>query len=81
MVAPQQYNQAPLKEQIHLGCQAPVNPPAMTNGSIRLSFHCMAQSITTHSQAITTEFQAMKLKKIGRLDPVCTKMLLQWLLT
>ena len=33
---PSQHNQAPPQEKFPIGCQAPINPPIMLDGEIRL---------------------------------------------
>ena len=52
--APPQGNQAPSQEQVPVGGQALINPPAMMDGEIRSTFLSLAQAITTQSQALTT---------------------------
>ncbi|TMW97867.1 hypothetical protein EJD97_004878 [Solanum chilense] len=52
-------NQVPPLEEVPNDDQAPVSPPLLTDGDIRVAFLEMAQAITTQAQALTTQDQAM----------------------
>lgn len=56
---PPQNNQAPPQEQAPQGDQALVNPPAMSDGEIRLNFINLDKSMSTQDQDIATQVQAM----------------------
>lgn len=56
---PPQDNQAPPQEQASQGDQALVNPPAMSDGEIRLNFINLDKSMSTQDQDIDTQVQAM----------------------
>ena len=67
--APPQDNQVPPKH------QAPVIPSPMKDVEISSAFVTLSQAMTTQDKAVSTQAQAIRLKQIGRLDPVFDQML------
>ena len=66
---PPQGNQAPPQEQASQGDQALVNPPAMSDGEIRLNFVILDQGMTNKEQSIDTQAQAMTAQDSWRVRP------------
>ena len=66
---PPRGNQVPPLEEVPNDDQAPVNPPPLTDGDIRVAFLQLAQAITTQAQPVTTDAQAMKAQANGGVRP------------
>ena len=67
--APPRGNQVPPLEEVPNDDQAPVNPPPLTDGDIRVAFLQMDQAITTQAQTFTTQDQAMMTKANREVVP------------
>ena len=66
---PSQGNQAPPQEKVPLGGQALIIPPAMTDEEIRSTFLTLPRAMTTQSQVVAAQSQAMTTQANQKVGP------------
>ena len=66
-------NQDPPLEQVPLGHQAPMNPPIMKHGQMKVAFLNMTKFIDSQSHVVTTQAQGMTTQANREVAPHMNK--------